>query len=187
MGLENVEHFVVLMLENRSFDHMFGLRQGVNGIKGKLTNQAEGFKPISAGGGAPYEIPTRHAFGPLHNVVDVNLQLFGDKSGPARKGQAPTMSGFVESYLDGFTQDVSRAPTQDELALVMQSFDPKALPSIRQLADAFVLCDNWYCEVPGPTHPNRLYVHAGTSAGFAHNVFDRMFDLLTIYELLERN
>jgi phospholipase C len=82
---------------------------------------------------------------------------------------------------------VHREPTADELGLVMQSFKPGSLPAIEALADEFVLCDNWFCEVPGPTHPNRLYVHAGTSAGFAHNVFDRHFDLLTIYELLENN
>jgi phospholipase C len=69
----------------------------------------------------------------------------------------------------------------------MQCFDKGALPSITALADNFVLCDKWHCEVPGPTHPNRLYVHAATSAGFVHNVFQRPFDLLTIYEVLERN
>jgi phospholipase C len=68
----------------------------------------------------------------------------------------------------------------------MQSFDAGALPSIGALADHFVLCDAWFCEVPASTHPNRLYMHAGTSAGFVHNVFDRDFDLITIYELLER-
>jgi phospholipase C len=41
--------------------------------------------------------------------------------------------------------------------------------------------------VPGPTHPNRLYVHAGTSAGYAHNVWKLSFNLLTIYELLQQN
>jgi phospholipase C len=69
----------------------------------------------------------------------------------------------------------------------MQGFDRGAMPAITMLADNFVLCDAWFCEVPGPTHPNRLYMHAGTSEGFAHNVFNRPFDILTIYELLERN
>jgi phospholipase C len=68
----------------------------------------------------------------------------------------------------------------------MKSFDPGALTVLGELADNFVLCDHWFCEVPGPTHPNRLYMHAGTSAGFVHNVFKRPFDLLTIYELLGR-
>jgi phospholipase C len=186
MSLDKIEHFVVLMLENRSFDHVFGLRRGVDGLSGQ-TNTAPGFAPVKATGGAPFEIPTKHALGPLHNVVDVNLQLYGNLSGPTHAGQTPSMDGFVQSYLQGFTEDVRRPPTQTELELVMQSFDANALPSIWQLAEAFALCDKWFCEVPGPTHPNRLYVHAGTSAGFAHNVFDRTFDLVTIYELLQRN
>jgi phospholipase C len=187
MSLEKVEHFVVLMLENRSFDHMFGLRQGVNGLTKNETNAVPGFTALKAKGGAPFEIPTKHALGPLHNVVDVNLQLYGDMHGPTQPGQVPSMGGFGASYLQGFTEDVRRPPSQTELELVMQAFEPKALPAIWQLADEFVLCDKWFCEVPGPTHPNRLYMHAGTSAGFAHNVFDRMFDLVTIYELLQRN
>src|SRR5438874_13835676 len=69
----------------------------------------------------------------------------------------------------------------------MKSFNPGDLPAIDALADEFALCDAWFCEVPGPTHPNRLYMHAGTSQGFAHNVFSRPFDCLTIYELLQRN
>jgi phospholipase C len=186
-GLDNIEHFVVLMLENRSFDHIFGFRQHVNGLTGEEANKAAGFKPVHASPDAPFEIPTRHALGPLHNVVDVNLQLFGDADGPASGRRQPSMGGFVESYLQGFTQDVRRPPDQTELALVMQSFTAKTLPAIWDLADAFTLCDRWFCEVPGPTHPNRLYMHAGTSAGFAHNVFDRTFDLLTIYELLQKN
>jgi phospholipase C len=185
-SLDKIEHFVVLMLENRSFDHMFGFRRGVEGLKGKETNRVNGFAPVHPTDDAPFEIPTKHALGPLHNVFDVNLQLFGSHKDPSAR-QKPTMEGFVASYLEGFNGDVHRKPTQEELKLVMQSFAPGALPAITALADSFVLCDHWFCEVPGPTHPNRLYIHAGTSAGFAHNVFKRDFPLLTIYELLEKN
>src|ERR1700730_16768375 len=100
MSLEKIEHFVVLMLENRSFDHIFGLREGVDGLSGQ-TNRAPGFAPVKATGGAPFEIPTKHALGPLHNVVDVNLQLYGDMNGPAQPGQTPSMGGFAQSYLQG--------------------------------------------------------------------------------------
>src|SRR5689334_19047053 len=132
MSLKHIEHFVVLMLENRSFDHLFGFRKGVEGLNGSEANTAPDFQPVQVGAGAAFEIPTKHALGPLHNVVDVNLQLFGNPDGPARPGQAPTMGGFAESYLQGFIQDVRRPPTQDELAVVMQSFSVGALPSITQ-------------------------------------------------------
>src|SRR5262249_41361621 len=53
--------------------------------------------------------------------------------------------------------------------------------TINALADAFCLCDTWHSEVPGPTQPNRLYIHMGTSAGFAHNDWNHFFDKPTIY------
>jgi phospholipase C len=189
-SLSKIEHFVVLMLENRSFDHMFGFRKGVNGLKGTEANRRNPAAPVSAsnpafkvGTAAPFEIPTKHAQGPMHNVPNVTLQLFGRNTA----GSQPNNSGFVADYHNTFLMDVHREPSSEELGLVMQSFKPGSLPAMDALADEFVVCDQWFCEVPGPTHPNRLYVHAGTSAGFAHNVFDRRFDLLTIYELLAEN
>jgi phospholipase C len=186
-NLNKIEHFVVLMLENRSFDHMFGFRPGVDGLKGDETGTIDGYKPIKVSDDAPFELSTKRALGPLHNIVDVNLQLFGSMKNPSGQRVQPWPDGFLESYLGGFTHDVGRPPTQDELAWIMQCFAPNALPAITALADNFVLCDRWFCEVPGPTHPNRLYVHAGTSAGYGHNVFKLPLSMLTIYELLQNN
>jgi phospholipase C len=190
MGIENISHFVVLMLENRSFDHVFGLRKGVEGIidghgKPRFSNPDAQGHAVAAQGGAPFAIPTKHGLGPLHNLVDVNEQILGKKIVAARA--RPEMAGFVASYIEALTGDTRGHFTAADVAVVMQSFDPGALPAISALADNFVLCDHWFSEVPGPTHPNRLYMHAGTSAGFVHNVFKRPFDLLTIYELLARN
>jgi phospholipase C len=189
MSIDNIDHFVVLMLENRSFDHLFGLRPGVEGIGGAVPDQFAGPGPdgavIKPQGDAPFSIPTKHGLGPFHNLVDVNLQLFGTKSPSA--GQSAKMTGFVESYVEALTQDTRGDFDADDVAVVMQSFNPGALPAITALADEFVLCDHWHSEVPGPTHPNRLYMHAGTSSGFVHNVFKRPFDIPTIYELLQRN
>ena len=190
MGLENISHFVVLMLENRSFDHIFGLRPGVNGIvdktkKSKFSNPNPKGGNIAATGDAAFAIPTKNGLGPFHNVVDVNEQLFGMKSPGPRA--TPTMKGFVQSYSEALNNDTRGNFTTDDLAVVMKSFNLGALPTVTALADNFVLCDAWFSEVPGPTHPNRLYMHAGTSQGFAHNVFQRPFDCVTIYELLQRN
>jgi len=190
MSLQNIDHFVVLMLENRSFDHFFGLRPGVDGIldnhkKSKFSNKDPQGGKVAAAGNAPFSIPTKHGLGPFHNLTDVNEQLFGTKSPGA--GAAPTMSGFVASYREALNSDTHGNFIDNDLAVVMHCFDPAALPTISSLAENFVLCDAWFSEVPGPTHPNRLYMHAGTSQGFVHNVFQRPFDLLTIYELLQRN
>src|SRR5262249_1549578 len=78
-----------------------------------------------------------------------------------------------------------RHPTPQEIRVVMESFAPGRLPSIEALADAFCLCDNWYSEVPGPTQPNRLYVHAATSAGYNFNEWSHIFDFRTIYNSLQ--
>jgi phospholipase C len=187
-SLGKIDHFVVLMLENRSFDHMFGFRHGVHGLKGSESNPRNGRagEPVRVAEGAGFEITAKHALGPLHNVVDVNEQLFGNPAVP-RPGEVPKNNGFVKNYLKGFRGDTGRNPNDDEIAEVMRSFTPGALPSITALADAFCLFDNWYCEVPGPTHPNRLYIHAGTSSGYAHNVFGTPNPSLTIYELLQVN
>lgn len=188
MSLDKIDHFVVLMLENRSFDHVFGLRPGVEGVAGKqLSNLDHDGNPVPAQGHAPYAIPTKHGLGPFHNLVDVNTQLFGKHAVPVTGTGTPEMQGFVKSYIEALTSDTRGNFTAQDVAIVMQSFDAGALPAITELADNFVLCDHWFSEVPGPTHPNRLYMHAATSAGFVHNVFKRPFDLLTIYELLARH
>lgn len=67
----------------------------------------------------------------------------------------------------------------------MEAFAPARLPSINALADAFCLCDNWYSAVPGPTQPNRFYMHAATSDGFALNNWQRVLDVPTIYNSLQ--
>src|SRR5262249_24418694 len=122
-----------LMLENRSFDHIFGFRKGVNGLKGTESNRMNPKTPVSAanrafkvGTGAPFEIPTKHAQGPMHNVPNVTLQLFGQPVA----GANPTNAGFVADYHPPFPTDVHREPPADELGLVMQSFAPGSLLAI---------------------------------------------------------
>jgi phospholipase C len=67
----------------------------------------------------------------------------------------------------------------------MRSFGPRQLPSINALAGAFRVCDHWFSEVPGPTQPNRLYMHAATSSGLNYNNWSQKFDCKTIYNSLQ--
>jgi len=184
-----IEHVVVLMLENRSFDHLMGFRPGVAGLSGNEFNLLDPTKPESAANPrftvdnqAPFAVSDRE--GPSHSLNGVNVQLFNQKSGPAA-GQAATNGGFVRNYRDhllGSSHEVSRQQIQE----VMQSFTGTQLPSIHALASEFCLCDNWFCEVPGPTMPNRFYIHAATSVGFVHNVFKKpFFNTPTIYHRLQ--
>jgi phospholipase C len=182
----NIRHFVILMLENRSFDHIFGFRSGVNGLKGNESNLLDPTKPESdtnaafvVSNAAPFAVSVGQ--GPGHSIAQTNTQLFNSKTGPS-DGEAPQNNGFVHAYSGELFADHIKTPTNAQLSEVMESFPPARLPAINMLADNFCLCDNWYSEVPGPTQPNRLYLHAATSAGWAHNVWSTQFDLVTIYE-----
>ncbi|HXZ42394.1 MAG TPA: alkaline phosphatase family protein [Terriglobales bacterium] len=188
MPKPNIQHFVVLMMENRSFDHIFGFRPGVNGLKGTESNLLNPASPASStnpefvvNNGAPFAIDLGQ--GPGHSVQQTNEQLFATQT-PA-KGQAATNDGFVQAYSAEMFADHVNNPPNNELAVVMESFAQSRLPSLTALADNFCLCDNWFSEVPGPTQPNRLYLHAATSAGWAHNVWKQQFNLVTIYENLQ--
>lgn len=181
-----IEHIVVLMLENRAFDHMLGYLPKVNGLKGDEYNLADPTDPYSArymvDDCAPYAIS--HGEGPGHSIEATNLQLSANSDGPNSQSDE-TMSGFVESYIGELKYDKVSDPDAAEIRVVMQSYAPESVPTIRALAENFHLCDNWYADVPGPTMPNRLYVHAATSDGYAHNDWQHIFDIRTIYNSVQ--
>jgi phospholipase C len=183
-----IDHIVVLMLENRSFDHIFGFRNGINGLAGNESNLLDPAQPGSSSNPAfvvdnraPYAVLAGK--GPGHSIHATNYQLCNNRAGPG-PGLAAANSGFVRNYKDELRADHIPNPSADVVDVVMQAFSPDKLPSINALADAFCVCDNWFAEVPGPTQPNRLYMHAGTSAGFALNNWKRILDVRTIYNSL---
>lgn len=190
MASPTIEHFVVLMLENRSFDHIFGYRKGADGLKGTEFNLLDPSKPqastnpaIKVSNAEPYSITAGE--GPAHSFNAVSTQIFGTKTtGSASGGDN---SGFVKSYREALNEDHISNPTSDQIRLVMESFAPGTLPAFDALADKFCLCDRWFCEVPGPTMPNRMFIHMGSSGGYVHNVWSHKFSDKTIYDLLEQN
>jgi phospholipase C len=177
------------MLENRAFDHIFGFRHGVNGLKGNESNLLDPSKPesesnpaFSVNDAAPYAVLAGE--GPGHSFNAANTQLCNSKTGP--DSSHPSLNnGFVSNYHTELVYaDKVKNPSDDVMKVVMQSFAPALLPSINALANAFCVCDNWYSEIPGPTEPNRLYMHAATSFGYALNVWSQVFDAPTIYNRL---
>src|SRR5690349_12468855 len=189
-----IKHVVVLMLENRSFDHIFGFAtapagQTIENVVGKnLSNLVDPAKPESATNpkipaqkSAPFAVHDKD--GPPHSFNGTNLQLCNSNAGPS--AQHPVKNnGFVRNYRDHLLQG-SHDVNKDHLAEVMKSFSATQLPAINALAHNFCLCDHWFCEVPGPTMPNRMYIHAATSEGYVHNDFGREFKSKTIYELFD--
>lgn len=189
--LDGIDHFVVLMLENRSFDSMLGMlypgRPDFNGLTGKETN------PLTAADGSVQQIAvwTDPDMVPGTMVVpspdpgeqfdDITTQIFGLGADPAKPLPAPTMSGFVDNYM--------RQPPGD------QPFDPRApmhyytpdqVPVLSGLARAFAVCDQWHASAPCQTWPNRLFAHTGSAGGDANNTPDHApYRLPTIFGRLD--
>jgi hypothetical protein len=174
-----MDHIFVLMLENRSFDHMLGFSEitGVD-LKGNPTVFNEGFST-----GLSNIDPVTHTLVSLttpadfnfSRALDTNMQPTGDKdpghelddtvvqlcgegvSYDPTSGYPPiSNSGFIQSYA-GYG---AKIPDR-----IMRCFNPKQLPVLNQLAQEFTVCDQWFSSLPGPTWPNRLFAMAATSGG----------------------
>jgi phospholipase C len=176
MAEQKIQHLIVLMLENRSFDHMLGYLEyppeasfeGVLGLEDKMGNQLSDGRVVFPGPNAGYLIDP----GPNHSHASVMTQLLG--SSARTSPYALTNTGFASDYA------IIR-PEQPELAL--QCFTPERLPILSALAQKFAVCDHWFCSVPGATWPNRNFAHAATSDGEV-NIRLRTYKNKTIFEQL---
>ena len=147
-GIEDIQHVVILMQENRSFDHYFGMLRGVRGFADPRPAVLPGGGPVwgqrkaDRDGGEvawPFRLDTRATaagcFGGLdHSWKDSQLRWQNWDVWAAQKG--PLTMGYM---------------TRDDL------------PYYYALADAFTICDAYHCSLQGPTGPNRLYHFSGTS------------------------
>jgi phospholipase C len=156
--LGRIKSLVVLMMENRSFDHMFGRMMSpayhIDGLTGTESN------PDSAEQETRFlrRYPGRRSHprpGSSH-FADVNLQIFGNPQGVPDGG--PAMKGFVESY-QTHTHNAAKSRR------IMKCFSPDKVPVLTTLAKQYAICDRWFSSVPGPTLPNRSYIHSATSIG----------------------
>jgi len=175
-----IKHFFVLMMENRSFDHMLGfLKSATYPIEGLNGNESN----LDSTGNSITVSPTAQYSGdltgdPNHHFPDVTQQLYGTLT-PA-SGQQPDMSGFVKNY-ENVTNDRGRA------ANIMKCFAPDKLPVLTTLARQYAVCDHWFSSIPGPTLPNRLYAHCGTSRGRLDMAPEYIQGFYTVYEELAKN
>ena len=171
-----IEHFVVLMLENRSFDHMLGFSgiPGIDGLTGAETNPDTTGAPVKVSNDAQYI--GDYEPDPGHELFDVNVQIFSNQL--ATPGTAPPMQGFIQSYFQ-VCADPNRART------VLKCFSPQTVPNLTYLARNYAVCDRWFSSVPGPTLPNRSFAHAATSLGSAVGP-PYLGDLHTIYPVLNQ-
>jgi phospholipase C len=167
-----IEHVFVLMLENRSFDHMLGF-SGITGVdpSGNPTVFNAGFNPAVTGNidpltnalvtvGHPADFQLKNVDkDPGHEFEDTLVALCGAGAvyNPVPSGYPPVdNSGFIANYLD----DGSATPER-----IMNCYDPGQLPVLNALAREFAVCDQWFSSLPGPTWPNRFFLLAATSGG----------------------
>jgi phospholipase C len=156
-GLDNLKHIVVLMMENRSFDHMLGALRAqdprINGLSGNETNLDTTNEPVKVQPLAAFQGQLDPD--PDHHFPAVNKQLFFGTSGPPG---VPAMQGFVQSYFD-------QEPNVKQSQKIMYYFKPEQLPVLTTLARTFALFNGWFASIPGPTICNRAFAHYGTSFG----------------------
>lgn len=184
-ALTGIEHVVVLMLENRSFDCMFGQlykgRADFDGLSGTETIPYR--RPDGTTANLPVwnnvdmvpETATIPDPDPGELFGDINTQLFGGDGTPT--SGPPPMSGFAQNYMAQPAADQPADPMS-----VLHYFTPKQVPVISQLATAFGVSDRWFASAPCQTWPNRFFVHSATCAGHVNNKnFSVPYDKPTIF------
>ena len=145
--LRRIEHVVILIQENRSFDSYFGTLYGVRGFSDpaamKLSNGRPVFYQPWAASPQGYLLPWHmdpRTYSPCDLIVDNSWK--------------PSHDSWDGGRMDGFV-----GPTGPDC---MSYYTRADVPWHAALADAFTICDAHHCSALGPTNPNRLYVMSGT-------------------------
>jgi phospholipase C len=167
-SLNDIEHFVILMQENRSFDHYFGTLSGVRGFDDPTVPSSRFYQLdpdlLQNPSGRPYILPWHfdtkttcaqvangndHAWSAQHFMWNEGLmdsfviaQRIGDD--------------IIPDQVVGVPQITDNGPN------TMSYFTRSDIPFYYALADAFTICDNYHCSVLGPTNPNRIMHTTGT-------------------------
>lgn len=145
-SIQDVEHIVVLMQENRSFDHYFGTLQGVRGFgdtrAAELPNGQPVFnQPLAAGAG--YVAPFRP------NAPDLGNQFIQDLPHDWTSGKGAYNSHRYDQWVPYKGTTTMAYLTREDI------------PFHYQLADAFTICDAYHCSINSSTDPNRYYMWTG--------------------------
>jgi phospholipase C len=147
--LDDVEHVVILMQENRSFDHYFGTMRGVRGFgdptrltlpSGRDVLHQPDDNRVDGGFLLPFRVDT----------AKVDGQDLGDLAHDWNSTHQAWNSGRYDQWVTAKTD------------MAMSYFTAADIPFQRALAEAFTICDAYFCSQLGPTTPNRLFLWTGT-------------------------
>jgi phospholipase C len=150
--IKDVEHVVILMQENRSFDHYFGSLRGVRGF----------------GDPRPIKLPSGRS------VWEQPTKTGGGVVSPFRLDAAKTGAQTILSLDHSWKGSHAKWKRHDAWigakgAMTMGYFTREDIPFYYALADAFTICDGYHASIFGPTNPNRLFLFSGTSGLAAGN------------------
>lgn len=143
--IQDVEHVVIFMQENRAFDHYYGVLRGVRGFNDRMAVTLPNGDPVwkQPGGLFGHVLPFK---------LDTKLT-----SGQFTKDLDHSWDGTHQAWNQGNWDQWVAAKSW----ITMGYYDREGLSYHYSLADSFTICDNYYCSVQGPTDPNRLYLWSG--------------------------
>jgi phospholipase C len=146
--LSDIEHVVILIQENRSFDHYFGMLPGVRGF---------------ADPSAPRSIFEQTGY--PQAGYDGVLMPFHPEGGPTpgercfpdiTHSWVPQHESWDNGAMDGFVRTHLAVDGEEAGPATMGYYTREDIPFYYALAESFTICDNYHCSVLGPTYPNRL-------------------------------
>ncbi|GGU44670.1 non-hemolytic phospholipase C [Streptomyces albospinus] len=148
-GLRDIEHVVVLMQENRSFDHYFGMLRGVRGYADRNAVELPGggsvFEQPGPGSGRVLPFSVREAAA----AQKKDLQYVGNLDHSWDGGQRAWNGGWMNNWISAKT------------AATMAHYDRRDVPLHYELADTFTVCDAYHSSIHSSTSPNRNHLVSG--------------------------
>lgn len=173
---DRIKHVIVLMMENRPYDHLFGWSGIGNGLSGEEYNLVDPTDDSSEKIYVNDKAPLINECDPCHATPCTTQKLFSTNAGKA------DMGGFV-AY-----QNTS---AQQNYCNVMAGFPPSKVPILNSLAKEYAIMDRFFASHPGPTWPNRMFALSATSAGstetscWYHGLPGNLYPQRTIYDQVE--
>jgi phospholipase C len=171
-SLGQIEHIVILMMENHSYDNYFGL----------LTDRGDGL-PLDRHG-----VPTA-----VNAAVGGSLVGMRHFEGSRQQPQVPSQSWnashiqWDKGSCEGFVRSIEQTVPGRDASVAMTYWTEEDLPFYYGLARTFPLATRWFCSCLGPTFPNRRFLIAGTANGLIDDLPFGMADYPaagTIFDLL---
>jgi phospholipase C len=163
--LAAIDHIVVVMLENRSFDHMLGYLSLPEALGGRARTDVDGLRgpAIDVNSHDGRDFPIEH----------LEMTAFGGEAEDpdnSSRSVEEQLAGGGQGFVSNFARVSAARAAQLRVAppdpgLVMGYYDADDLPVYDHLASSYCVVDRWFSSVPGGTWPNRLYAATGGAAG----------------------